>query len=143
MNTPAVFELPITVTDAHIDELGHVNNLAYLRWILDAAVAHSDAAGWTAQRYLEIGAAWVVRSHFIEYLMPAFAGDELIVQTWVSSFQKVRSTRNYRILRPRDAGLLANAETNWAFIDLQHRVPTRIPDEIAERFPVVTDPPPL
>lgn len=143
MNTPAVFELPITVTDDHIDELGHVNNLAYLRWILDAAVAHSDVAGWTAQRYLEIGAAWVVRSHFIEYLAPAFAGDELIVQTWVSSFQKVRSIRNYRILRPRDASLLANAETNWAFIDLQHRVATRIPDEIAERFPVLTEPPPM
>ncbi len=140
MNTPPVFELSVTVTDAHIDELGHVNNLAYLRWMLDAAVGHSDAAGWTTQRYLELGATWVVRSHFIEYLLPAFEGDVIVAQTWVSSFQKVRSVRNYRIVRPTDGAVLAQAETNWAFIDLQHRVPTRIPDAIAERFPVCDGP---
>src|ERR1039457_1762017 len=41
MNTePAPFELTIPVEPADIDELGHVNNVAYLRWVQDVAVAH-------------------------------------------------------------------------------------------------------
>ncbi|MGP8243941.1 MAG: acyl-CoA thioesterase [Bryobacteraceae bacterium] len=41
MNTElAPFELTIPVEPADIDALGHVNNVAYLRWVQDAAVAH-------------------------------------------------------------------------------------------------------
>lgn len=140
MTTPAIYDLPITVTDAHIDELGHVNNLAYLRWMLDAAIAHSDEAGWTTARYLELGATWVVRSHFIEYLQPAHVDEQLTVQTWVTGFHKVRSERAYRILRTSDNTIVARGTTNWAFIDLKHRVPTRIPDVISDGFPVTDGP---
>jgi acyl-CoA thioester hydrolase len=38
----------------------------------DIAIEHSAAAGWPMARYVELGAGWVVRSHFIEYLRPAF-----------------------------------------------------------------------
>ena len=37
---PEIFELPITVLASDIDQLGHVNNVTYLRWVQDAAVAH-------------------------------------------------------------------------------------------------------
>jgi acyl-CoA thioester hydrolase len=62
-----------------IDVNRNVNNLAYLRWMQDVATAHSVAQGWPLERYLGIGAGWFVRSHFIEYLRPAFAGDALAI----------------------------------------------------------------
>ena len=41
MNTePSTFELAIQVESADIDELGHVNNVAYLRWVQNVAVAN-------------------------------------------------------------------------------------------------------
>jgi len=55
--------------------------VAYLRWMQDIAVEHSAAQGWPVRRYLETGTTWVVRSHFIEYLRPAFAGDSIAVHT--------------------------------------------------------------
>jgi len=66
-----------------IDVNGHVNNLAYVAWMQDVAIEHSAAAGWPMERYLQLGAGWVVRSHFIEYLRPVFAGERLAVQAVV------------------------------------------------------------
>jgi acyl-CoA thioester hydrolase len=122
-----------------IDGQGHASNLEYLRWMQDAAVAHSAAQGWPPERYLEIGAGWVVRSHWIEYLQPAFAGDEVTVFTWVADFRKVRSLRKYKIVREVDEAVLARAETDWAFIGLEHRVPRRVPRELVEAFIIVPE----
>lgn len=129
-----IFILEHDVSDDEIDVLGHVNNLAYLKWMQSAAVAHSTACGWTTQRYLESGGGWVVRSHKIEYLNAAMANDQIAIRTWVASFKKVTSLRRYRIVRCADDVLLAEAETNWAFIGFEHRVPRRIPPEVIADF---------
>ncbi len=42
---PARFEHSLTVTEADLDRQGHVNNIVYIRWMQDAAVAHSAAQG--------------------------------------------------------------------------------------------------
>ncbi|MCK7506689.1 MAG: hypothetical protein MZV70_23225 [Desulfobacterales bacterium] len=54
----------------------------------------------------------MVRTHKIEYLKSAFAGDRVVVMTWVSNFRRVQSLRKYRILRPADKALLAEGETD-------------------------------
>ncbi len=76
-----VFIQSRSVQANEIDRLGHVNNLVYLRWGLDAAVKHSDHNGWDFDRYQTISAAWVVRSHQITYLRPAMLGDQIEVVT--------------------------------------------------------------
>ena len=140
---PAIFEHPLIVSEEEIDGQGHVNNLEYLRWMQDAAVAHSAAQGWGSKRYIAVGAGWVVRSHRIEYLQSALLGDELIVFTWVASFQKVRSLRKYQVIRKSDGVTLAKAETDWVYIGLEHRVPRRVPDELIDAFEVVAGEPTL
>ena len=136
-----IFEFEHTVDADEIDILGHVNNLVYLRWMIDAAVAHSDACGWTTKRYLESGAGWVVRSHHIEYRSPAVASDRILVRTWIADFKKATSCRRYDIIRPADEVLLATAETVWVFIGFEHRVPRRVPAEVIDAFgPLLTEP---
>jgi acyl-CoA thioester hydrolase len=76
----------------------------------------------------------VVRSHTIEYLRPALAGDEIVVETHVADMKKVTSTRRYRIVRRADRELLARAETNWAFVHYATGRPARIPAEMAHAF---------
>jgi len=136
---PAVYWYHHTVDVREIDGQGHVNNLAYLKWMQDAAIEHSSAQGWTSARYRAMGAGWVVRSHFIEYLQPAFEGDAIVVQTWVAHFKKITSLRKYSIRRVADDTTLARAQTDWAFISLTKRVPRRIPRELSDAFQVVPD----
>ena len=90
---PALFELPLRVTADDIDPLGHVNNIQYVKWMQTAALAHSAAQGWPHDEYVRLGAGWVVRSHTIEYLQPAYEGDEVVVVTWVADMKKVTSLR--------------------------------------------------
>ena len=83
--------------------------------MLHAAVDHSTLQGWPSTRYLEEGIGWVARTHFIEYLLPAFAGEDVVVKTWISNFKKVTSLRKYKIVREADNQVLTVAETNWVF----------------------------
>jgi acyl-CoA thioester hydrolase len=128
------FLYAVTVAPADIDHLGHANNLVYLRWVQEAARAHSSACGLTREAYLARGEAFVVRRHEIDYLKPAFAGDRIVVETRVAEMGRASSQRKTRILR--DGELLAAAATDWAYIDLQRGRATRIPEEVKSRFPV-------
>lgn len=138
---PAVFRYEHTVGADEIDPLGHANNVAYLEWMQAAALAHSAAQGWPAERYRALGLGWVVRSHTIEYLLPARAGDVIVVDTWVATLRKATSQRCYRIRRKSDGAVLATAQTRWAFVDYATGQPQRIPPEIAESFEVVVQEP--
>lgn len=126
------------VRSEEIDELGHVNNLHYIAWMQAAAADHSSAVGWPWSRYEAIGGAWVVRSHAIEYLRPAFAGDEIVVRTWVVEMGKVQSRRRYAIVR--EGTVLARGETNWVFISRRTNTLDRVPAELRAAFPVLVHP---
>lgn len=134
---PAIFEFSLRVQPQEIDDQGHVSNVEYLRWLQDAAVEHSAAQGWPKERYLAEGAVFVVRSHHIEYLQPAFLGEELKVITWVNNFQKFTTLRKYLVVRVTDQTVLAKAETTWAFITWPKRLPKRFPPALVEAFVVV------
>jgi acyl-CoA thioester hydrolase len=135
----ALFEYRYTVSPNDIDGMGHANNVSYVRWMQDAAVAHSQERGWNSARYREIDAAWVARTHFIEYLQPTFDGDEIVVLTWINDLKKISSRRKYKMVRLADQTVLATAETNWAFISLSKQSPQRIPPEVAESFEILAE----
>jgi len=132
-----IYEHHITVLSSDIDENDHANNVCYLRWMNEAAIAHSAENGWTAQRYVVLGASWFARKHTIEYLAPSFEGDKLVVRTGVSDWQSIRSTRTYRFVRMSDDKVIAKAETLWVFVNLSTGKPTRLPKEVAEAFVLV------
>lgn len=79
---------------------------------------------------------WVARTHRIDYLRPAFEGEPLVVETWVSGFRNVSSTRRYEILRTTDGVLLAKAETRWAFVAFPTGKPLAIPESLRQAFSV-------
>lgn len=134
----AIYDHHHQVRAEEIDVLGHVNNLAYLRWMIDAALAHSALQGWPNEAYLKRGEGWVVRGHEITYLRPALRDERVVVRTWVADWSRVTSLRRYVILRRDDEEVLARAATQWAFVDFKTGRPRRIPAEVTEAFTVVT-----
>ena len=134
MNPICQFDIPVTADV--VDRNGHVNNVAYIQWLQDAAVRHARESGCVAATEAA-GATWVVRSHYIEYLASAFAGDILTVQTWVVNLQKVRSLRKYKIIRASDQTVVARAETDWVFVNAKTGRPMKIPDEVKNTLPIV------
>jgi acyl-CoA thioester hydrolase len=136
---PRILVQSFPVPEDAIDLNGHVNNLAFLRWMQEAAIQHSTAQGWPMERYLAAGSVWVVRSHFIEYLAPAFEGETLSLLTWVTGYRQQSSPRRYLFLRPGDRQVIARAETLWVFVDARSGRPRRIPVELRAAFEVVPE----
>ena len=136
---PQLHVRSLTVPPEAIDVLGHVNNLEYIRWMQEVATEHSVVQGWPLERYVALGAGWFVRRHTIEYLRPAFAGDALSLLTWVASFERSSSPRRYLFYRPRDAQVVARAETLWVFVKYRTGAPLRIPPELRSAFDVATE----
>jgi len=133
-----VFRLQFRVPAEVVDANRHVNNIAYVQWMQDAAIAHAEACGG-ARFAQEQGGSWFVRMHRIEYLKPAFLNDELTVLTWVADWRKVRSLRRYRFIRSSDQTVLAEGETEWVFVDAATGRPRIIPDRIVAVFGVATE----
>jgi len=127
------------IGESAMDGQGHVNNLAYVAWMQEVAIEHSAAAGWPMERYRALGAGWVVRSHFVEYLRPAAAGQRLAAYTWVPVFNQRSTPRRYLFVREDDTVLLARAETRWVFVDLATGRRRPLPDELLASFEVVPD----
>ncbi|MDG2408801.1 MAG: thioesterase [Pirellulales bacterium] len=135
----AIYPYHHVIGENEVEPDGYVSCLTYLLWTRSAAQEHSAKQGWTHEKYIEIGAAWVVRTHHIDYFRPAFAGEEVVIDTWVSNFGKTRSLRKYLIRRPEDDCVLVTAETNWALVDIAKRRPRRIPQEIIDSFILVPE----
>ena len=133
---PDPFELPIRVEPADIDELGHVNNVTYVRWVQDVAVAHWRAVAPATERARLL---LVVLRHEIDSKQAAVLGDDIVARTWVGAATRVRFERHTEILRAGDRGLLARARTLWCPIDAGTRRPTPVTAEVRSRFSVPAD----
>jgi acyl-CoA thioester hydrolase len=124
--------MPITAASADIDELGHVSNLVYLRWVLDVALAHSLSLEWDHDRYRAYGAVFVVRRHEIDYVAQVLEGEHLVAETWVDDWRPASCIRRTEIRRGEQ--VVARAATTWAFISLASGRPQRITDELRNLF---------
>ncbi len=133
MSSADKYEIKINVTKSDIDELGHVNNIVYLRWVQEVAIAHWKAAATAVQ--LE-NILWVVRRHEIEYKQAARFGDDIIAGTWVGGASELIFERHTEILRSSDRKLLAKARTLWIPINSKTGRPIRVDADVRKRFSV-------
>ena len=135
--TNPIFTYSFTVPESVIDENGHVNNVAYVQWMQDAAIRHAQSV--TEYKPLE-NSTWYAREHRIEYLLPAFLGEEIEVRTWLSEVKRVRAHRRYEFIRKSDGKVIAKGETEWVYMDAKTGRPIAIPSGVEEFFPVLPDP---
>lgn len=125
------YRTTITATDDDIDELGHVNNAVWVRWIQDVAVAH-----WAAVASPEHVDAyvWVVTRHEIDYRGNVSAGEQVTAETWVG--EPPRGARFDRLMRftGADGRVKVEAKTTWAILDRTTGRILRVPREVADPF---------
>lgn len=129
---PRVHERRFEVRDYECDPFGHVNNTNYLRYMQETAFDASRAAGFGNEAYHELGRVWLVRETDISYRLPLHYRDVFTVRTWVQDFRRFRSRRRYELRRGDD--LVADAVTDWVFVDTATGKPERIPQAMVDAF---------
>lgn len=127
-----IFTQRFPVAPADIDELGHVNNIVYLRYAQDIAIAH-----WRARAAPEMVDAyvWVVVRHEVDYRAQLGLGDDVEVRTWVDDAP--RGPAWIRFVDVHKAGAdkpSAQIKSNWVMLDAQTRRMKRVPQDLAARF---------
>ena len=134
----AKFTFTMPVPDGDIDENCHVSNIAYVRWAQEAARTHSEAVGWSKERYQSTGSFFLIRRHEFDYLRPAMENDLIKIVTWVDEWRPASATRCTTILRAGKDGKpdveLVNARTEWVFVSIEGTRPKRIPADVVDAF---------
>ncbi|MBB6229539.1 acyl-CoA thioester hydrolase [Polymorphobacter multimanifer] len=124
------FSLQLRAEAADIDELGHVNNAVYLRWVQAVAVAHWQAVAAPEHRDRFI---WVVSRHEIDYRAAVLEGETVTATTWVGTPSGARFDRHVEIIG-EDGRLRARALTIWALLNAETRRLLRVPAAVAAPF---------
>lgn len=137
----AVFRRPRQVAPRDVDLLGHVNNVVWVRFVVELAEAHASALGLDFHTTRGMGGIWIVRRHDVLYHANVPLGAEIREATWVSAMRGALSRRHARF---EDAAgrLLVESETEWAWVDAKTLRPRRVPPAIRERFDLVEETPP-
>ncbi|WP_010184673.1 acyl-CoA thioesterase [Sphingomonas sp. PAMC 26605] len=125
------FTQTITASPADIDELGHVNNAVWVRWIQEIAVAHWMAHALPGHRDAYF---WVVTRHEVDYRGNVGVGESVTGETWVAAAPKgARFDRAVRFTGA-DGKVKVEAVTTWAMLDRATGKLARVRDEIAAPF---------
>jgi acyl-CoA thioester hydrolase len=124
------FTRRFTAAPADIDELGHVNNAVWVRWIQDMATAH-----WAAQALPEHIDAyiWVVVRHEIDYRGNLKVGEQVDGRTWIEDAPKGAKFDRHVALE-KEGRELVRARTTWAIVDKATQRILRVPQDVTARF---------
>ena len=125
------FRHAFTAAPADIDELGHVNNAVWVRWVQELAVAHWEAVAPPDQRAALV---WVVTRHEIDYRGNLPPGATATGETWVPEPPRgARFDRHFRFTAA-DGRVLVEGVTTWALLDRATGRLLRVRPEIAAPF---------
>ncbi|MDF1503422.1 thioesterase family protein [Roseisolibacter sp. H3M3-2] len=125
------YEVRLRVGEGDLDAQAHVNNVVYVRWVMDAATAHWEARTGADDR---AAVAWVATRHEIDYLAPALLGDELVVRTRVGHAKGLTFERHTEVRRVADDRVLARSRTLWCPVDPGTGRPRRVPPHLRALF---------
>lgn len=138
---PAPHILEFTVPASAIDEMGHANNVEYLRWMEMVAWDHSQALGLGWAQYQSLNRGMVARQTELEYLAPAFEGEALQLATWITeNDQRISMVRRYQIRRVSDGLTLLRGQTRWVCVAVDSGKPRRMPPEFIESYAITVEP---
>jgi acyl-CoA thioester hydrolase len=122
----------VVVKDADIDDLGHVNNVAYARMIEDIARAHAVSLGMDTDAFRAQGSVPVMLEHHLKYRRPGFLNDVLTVTTEIEMMGGIRARRHNQIKRGEE--VLVDSMTEWVWVDVTSGRPKAIPKVSLEMF---------
>jgi len=126
-----IYEKLLTVGQDDLDELNHVNNVRYVKWVNDVAKEH-----WLqfATKAILNDFFWVLINHSIEYKSSAILNDVIKLKTYIIKTEGVTSIRAVEMYNNKTAKILVKSETHWCLMNSKTLRPTRINSEIANLF---------
>lgn len=132
---PSPFTLALTPQPGDIDGLGHTNNAVYVQWCEQAGWAHSEALGLSLDDYRRLDRAMAIREGHYEYLLPSFAGEALVLGTWLTTSDgRLTMERHFQLRRVSDGQTLLRGRWVLVCIEISSGRPRRMPVEFLDVY---------
>ncbi|HEV2532373.1 thioesterase family protein [Phenylobacterium sp.] len=126
-----VFTKTFEPQPSDIDENGHVNNVVYLGWAQEIAIAHWKSRADPAD---QDAFAWIALRHEVDYRRALVLGETASGRTWVAqAAEGPRFERYVRIDAP-DGPMSAQVRTVWVLVEKTTGRPRRVPAHMVEMF---------
>ena len=132
---PKPYAVDWTISAAHIDHYGHVNNQAYLAQVEALAWSHTNALGLSFTDYQRLDRAMVIRRHELDYHLACHEGDTLKCATWITSCDnRLTLTRDFQFICERRQKSVFTAKTRFICTALSTGMPKRLPREFIDIY---------
>ncbi len=126
----APFTLLLSPQPGDIDGLDHTNNAVYVQWCERAGWAHSEALGLSLADYRRLDRAMAIREGHYDYLLPSFAGEALVLGTWLTASDgRLVMERRFQLRRASDGQTLVRGRWALVCIEISSGRPKRMPPE--------------
>ena len=130
MERPFVWNIKVSSYDTDMNAVMSPQNK--VKYLMEAAIEHTERAGYPVEKLLEMKRGWVVLNWVIRVdKYPAF-GDNLEIRTWARYGSTLQATRYFIV--SRNGENIASAASRWAFLDLEKRHPVRFSKEMEEAY---------
>jgi acyl-CoA thioester hydrolase len=132
---PAPFIRRHVVAPEEIDDFGHANNTAYLRWADETGWAHWEADGLTRQGCRDADRGMAITRTVADYSGHLRAGDAIACAVWIArSDGKLRAERWYQFRREADGVTVFRARTMLVSFQLSTGRPARTAADFAAHY---------
>lgn len=132
---PKPFTYEYKVLESDIDGMGHANNANYVIWCEEVAWLHSANLGLTVEDYQRLDRGVAIRKGIYEYISPSFAGEELLIGTWLTDCDRtLRLQRRFQIFNKTSGEMRLRGEWQLACVALSSGKPCRFPEEFIRSY---------
>lgn len=119
------------------DKNGNLTLSALTGFFQDIAIEHSDSAGYTVKKLLDMSLGWVITNyHIIIERMPVY-GEKVEIRTWSSALKHFLAERSFSITDINGNDII-KAVSMWSLINLVKRRPEAILPEMGKAYNVGT-----
>jgi acyl-CoA thioester hydrolase len=134
LDSAFVYTQELEIQPQHCDVQNHLNNVVYVQWVQDVAIAAYRSKGYSRAMDEGKNIIWFVRRHEIDYLAPAFVGETIRAATWVERGTLSTFFRQTEFTREVDQQLVCRSLTEWCYFDANRNRPAKIPSDIKAAF---------
>jgi YbgC/YbaW family acyl-CoA thioester hydrolase len=134
----STFETEITIRPDDIDMNNHVHYSRYLDYILMARYDQMKKDYKVAmEEFVARGFSWVASELTIQYKRPILLQDGSVrVRTQLEEFHGAKVVINFWIVRKENEKIVARGQVCYTMISTKNGRPTRVPDDIVEKYQV-------
>ena len=131
-----VFTLESVVSYWDVDRDQVLTLGGVFKLLQEAAIKHADRYDLGAKAMAARGETWVLNRVAVAVGRYPRYEEHVTVRTWSAGIRGFRGYRDLRVYCGDE--LVVSASTLWVYVNLRTKALARVPEELAERFPVGT-----